>query len=302
MRLAFFTFNAWRETMSHIEINETRLEYIEQGTGQPVLFVHGALSDKRAWKCQMEAFGAKYRAIAYSRRYAHPNEDIPEGVKDRMMVHVEDLISFMKALDLTPAHLIGSSLGAYICLLVTRDHPKTVRTLTLCEPPLLPLFGLSVPPSPFQMLGLLLRAPGTFFAVAEMGSKALQPAVAAFKKGNIEEGLQVFAKGFLGEERFRRVPEERKQQMRDNVKTLPSQMGAGFPPFSLTDAQNIRVPTLLVKGEDSFAFFDRVDDRLQKSIPVVEREVIQGACHLMFEEKPEDFNRVVLDFLSRHSG
>lgn len=289
--------------MSQIEINGTSLEYIEQGAGQSVVLVHPSLSDKRTWTGQLEAFGAKYRTVAYSRRYAPPNEDIPDGVDDDMMVHVEDLVFLIKALDLAPAHLVGNSFGAYICLLLARDHPKLVQTLTICEPPLLPLLDLSNPPSPSQMFGLLVRAPRTFFAVAQIGIKSLQPAINAFKKGNDEEGWQTFAKGILGVQRFNSMPEERKQQARDNVKTLRAQLlGAGFPPFSEADAHSISVPTLLVNGENSLAFFDRVADRLQKCISIVEREQIQGASHLMYEDQPESFNRVVLDFLSRHSG
>lgn len=289
--------------MTQVEINGTNLEYTERGAGQSMVFVHPSLSDKRTWTGQLEAFGAKYRTVAYSRRYARPNEDIPDGVDDEMMVHVEDLVSFMKALQLAPAHLVGCSFGAYICLLVARDHPKLVRTLTICEPPLLPLLGLSAPPKPSQMLGLFMRAPRTLFAVAQFGTKALQPAVKAFNQGNDEEGWQTFAKGILGAERLNSVPEERKQQMRENVKTLRAQLlGAGFPPFNEADARTISVPTLLVNGGDSLAFFDRIADRLQKWIPRVERKQIRGGSHLMFEDQPEAFNRVVLDFLSRHSG
>jgi len=72
---------------------------------------------------------------------------------------IRDLVSLMKALQLAPAHLVGCSFGAYICLLVARDHPELIRALTICEPPLLPLLGLSVPPKPSQMLGLFMRAP-----------------------------------------------------------------------------------------------------------------------------------------------
>ena len=40
--------------MPNIEVNGTRLEYAEQGTGQPIVFVHGVLNDLRSWKDQIE--------------------------------------------------------------------------------------------------------------------------------------------------------------------------------------------------------------------------------------------------------
>jgi len=56
-------------TMPNIEVNGAKLEYVEQGTGQPIVFVHGVLNDLRSWKDQMEAFGSNYRAVALSCRY-----------------------------------------------------------------------------------------------------------------------------------------------------------------------------------------------------------------------------------------
>jgi pimeloyl-ACP methyl ester carboxylesterase len=54
--------------MPKVEVNGTTLEYTEQGTGPPVVFVHGGLNDLRAWTRQLEAFRSKYRVAAYNCR------------------------------------------------------------------------------------------------------------------------------------------------------------------------------------------------------------------------------------------
>jgi pimeloyl-ACP methyl ester carboxylesterase len=46
------------------EVNGAKLAYHEHGTGQPVIFVHGAISDLTTWQPQLPAVGARYRAIA----------------------------------------------------------------------------------------------------------------------------------------------------------------------------------------------------------------------------------------------
>lgn len=97
--------------------NGAALAYLERGQGRGVVFVHGGYSDLRTWLPQLDAFAERYRTVAYSRRYARPNEDIPEGWDDQMVPHVEDLISMLRSLDLAPAHLVGNSWGAFICLL-----------------------------------------------------------------------------------------------------------------------------------------------------------------------------------------
>ncbi|MGB5682649.1 MAG: hypothetical protein WBM47_12440 [Polyangiales bacterium] len=81
------------------QVNGATLAYREHGRGEPVVFVHGSASDMRTWEHQLRGIGASHRAIVYSRRYAPPNEPIPEGADDPMLPHVDDLLSFMKEVD-----------------------------------------------------------------------------------------------------------------------------------------------------------------------------------------------------------
>ena len=53
---------------STARVNGTTLAYLERGEGDPVVFVHGTISDLRTWQQQLPAIGASYRAVAYSRR------------------------------------------------------------------------------------------------------------------------------------------------------------------------------------------------------------------------------------------
>ena len=52
-----------------------------------------------------------HRAIAYSRRYARPSEDIPLGQDDRMLPHVDDVVSLVRAIDAAP-RISSATLGA----------------------------------------------------------------------------------------------------------------------------------------------------------------------------------------------
>jgi hypothetical protein len=51
------------------EVNSIRLPFVEQGSGEPMVFVHGIPSDLRAWEPVRENFAKKYRFIAYTQRY-----------------------------------------------------------------------------------------------------------------------------------------------------------------------------------------------------------------------------------------
>ena len=275
------------------------LAYREQGDGEPVVFVHGSSSDLRTWEQQLPAIGTSYRAIAYSRRFAPPNEDIGPDADDQMLPHVDDLVAFLRALDAAPAYLVGHSWGAFICLLTAIRDPRLVRCLVLAEPPVLTLFT-SMPPRPTELLRLLVRRPATALAILSFGARTHWPAQAAFRRGDDEAALQRMSYGMLGRHTYERLPQERKQQARENLNTLRAQvLGAGFPPLSEDDVRSVASPTLLISGEQSPAYPLRLIDRLQQLLPNAERVEIESASHLMHEENPAAVNRAILDFLPR---
>jgi pimeloyl-ACP methyl ester carboxylesterase len=288
------------KSLPNVVVNGATLAYREQGDGEPVVFIHGSASDLRTWEQQVPAIANCHRAIAYSRRYARPNEDIPPGLDDQMLPHVDDLVSFLRAIDAAPAHLVGHSWGAFICLLTAIRHPRLVRSLVLQEPPVLSLF-ISTPPRPSELLPLLVRRPRTALAILKFGATTIASAQSAFRRGDDEAALQTFAYGVLGKETYERLPEERRQQARENLDTLRAQLlGAGFPPLSDDDVRAVQAPTLLMTGQRSPAVLLRLTDHLQRLLPNGERVEIAEASHAMQEENAGAVNAAILGFLARH--
>ena len=95
--------------MSTATVNGVDLAYVEQGQGEPVLFVHGGVGDYRAWDQQMNAFGAGYRAIALSCRGYWPNPKLRPDESITLDTFVDDLAQFVQALGAGPVHLVGHS-------------------------------------------------------------------------------------------------------------------------------------------------------------------------------------------------
>jgi pimeloyl-ACP methyl ester carboxylesterase len=284
-----------------VVVNGAQLAYVERGEGPSVVFVHGGYSDLRTWLRQLDAFGTEYRAVAYSRRYARPNEDIPDGQDDQMDPHVDDLLSLLWALDLAPARLVGNSWGAFICLFAALREPGLVRTLVLGEAPVLPLF-ISNSPKVGELVRLFLRSPLDALRIMRFGASVVEPATKAYRRGDLDGGTSIFVTGVLGAQAFESIAEERKQQMRENHTADAAQLlGSGFPPLSQADVRQIRTPALLVTGERSPAVLRRtLTDKLESLLPDVERVEIPRASHLMHEENADGFNQAVLDFLRRH--
>lgn len=285
------------EAAKNADVNGAGLAYLEQGQGEAVVFIHGSASDLRTWHGQLAAIGGTHRAIVYSRRYARPNQPIPEGADDPMLPHVDDLVGFLREVDAVPAHLVGHSWGAFVALLAAIRHPEVVRSLVLMEPPVLSLF-VSTPPRPSELLRTLLRRPRTAIAIMRFGITAAEPAAKAYRRGDDEAGFETFARGVLGPDAFERLSPERRAQAWDNVAADKAQLlGEGFPALRDDEVRGMSAPTLLLHGQRSPAFLHRLTDRLEELLPNVRRIEVPDASHIMHEDNPQAVNRAIAELL-----
>jgi pimeloyl-ACP methyl ester carboxylesterase len=285
--------------LRHVTVNGASLAYREVGSGEPVVLVHGGLGDLRTWAAQLDPLGARCRAIAYSRRYARPNEAISPGAVDPMPVHVEDLVAFLRTLGAAPAHLVGSSWGAFICLLTAIEHPDVVRSLVLEEPPLLPLvLGSGPRPRPAALARGLRHRPRATLAVLAFGLRTSAPMAWAYRRGNDERALQLFARGVLGRPALDRMDPQRRQQMRESAAELQAQFRAGFPPLTESDLRTVHAPALLLTGEHSPTIEGALSDWLAELLPDAEQVLVPGASHLVHEDNAAFVNDAVLGFVT----
>lgn len=284
--------------MAKLDVNGTRLEVVESGSGEPVVFVHGSASDHRTWQHQLDDLGRKYRAIAYSRRYHWPNDRIPDGADYSMTEHVDDLQALLAALDVGPVHLVGHSYGAFVSLLLAIREPGRVRTLALTEPPAVTLF-VSNQPKPAELLRLLFTRPRTALAIVRFGATGIGPATAAARRGDLDEATRIFGKAVLGPEFFQSLSLARREQIAANSFAAEF-LGSGFAPLKDEDVRGVQVPTLLVGGQRSPAIFHRVLDRLEELLPRNERIEIAAASHIVHEDQAEAYDAALRYFLSEH--
>ncbi len=235
----------------------------------------------------MEPFSKLYRVIAYSRRYHYPNTGPGEILDYSVDLHARDLESLISDLELQRPHIVGSSFGAYIALVLAARHPELVRSLTLGEPPLLPWLDGAKEDAPI---------------VAGFMAKAWEPAKSAFQRGEMEEGVRAFINGVLGQEAFDKLPPSIRGAMMENAPEMKSEvLSPGyFSRFTRDDAEKIKTPTLILSGELSPPMFHHIDRELRRCIPGAECSVIPRSSHMMQAGNPEAFNTQVLGFLSRH--
>jgi pimeloyl-ACP methyl ester carboxylesterase len=288
--------------MPTVKANGVSLEYRDVGIGEPVVLVHGGFSDYRIWQVQREALGRSYRAISYSCRYHWPNAPASPDADQPIDEHVDDLIALVTELGAAPSHLVGNSSGGLLCLLAAIRAPELVRSLVLLEPFALPLL-LSMPPGPLDLIKLALQHPRTAAAVAHFGARGLGPTQAAFERGDLEKGLQIFTRAVLGRRGVEQMTEARIEQAHDNLQTFAGQLTRGsFPSTNAADIRLIAAPTLLLTGAQSPSMMGLLTDRVYDSLPQAERVEIPAASHDAQVDNPSAVTDAILAFLARQAS
>ncbi len=276
---------------STIRVNDVALAYIEQGQGNPVILVHGSVSDYRSWRRQMEPFAARHRVVAYSRRDHWPNAVAAGDVPYRLAQHVADLAALIETLDLAPAQIVGSSYGAMTSLTLAVRRPELVRSLVLGEPPL--LFWLP-------------RLPGGSELLESFLTNGFGPAREALARGEGEAGVRLFINGVLGPGMFDRLPEPSREMMASNAPAMrletATPLDECLSDVTPEDVEQVATPTLLLVGEISPSMFPLITDELARRLPNAERATIPGASHGMHSQNPTAYNEVVSAFLARHAS
>lgn len=268
----------------NIHINGTPLHYIEHGTGEPLVFIHGSLGDYRSWKDQFDFFAGYFHVIAYSRRYHYPGEAGDLNATSPANEQIDDLASLIAQLKLAPAVLVGASFGAYLGLLLASQRPELVRGIVLGGPP---IFNLLPPEEERQIVSAIFN-----------------PARQAVEGGNTAEGIRIFLDGMIDQGFFERMQPAARQRILDNRRSFILEQNTPlhqhFIPISRAELQPIETPTLLISPERSQPFLRQITNTLLTSLPNVEHTVIPNTSHgSMHNQNPQAYNQVVLEFLHR---
>ena len=276
-------------TSGVLNIQGAPLYYEVAGEGHPLLLIHAGIADSSMWDDQFPLFAQHYRTIRYDLR-GYGQSRFPNGP----FANHEDPTALLNALDAQKAHIVGISFGSKIALDFALTHPERVASLILVAPSV----GGTKPSK--RML--------TFFQEEE----------ALLEKGDLEAATELNLR--LWVDGLSRTPDQVIPQLRyptlDQVNptvrqrvhdmqyhafTIPEPEGAhDEAPQSpaLTRLAEVRVPTLIIVGDLDLPEVLGICAHLASDIPGARLEFIIGAAHMVSMEKPEEFNRIALDFLS----
>jgi pimeloyl-ACP methyl ester carboxylesterase len=164
-------------TSGLIQAGTTRLYHEVRGSG-PALLITGGTGDAGEWAKLAPTLAEECTVVTYDRR-GKSRSPRPDGWTATSMAEAaDDAAALLRALDLTPAVVVGHSGGASMACALVAGHPEVVRHAVLVEPPL-----LAVVPQGQQM-------------VAGMRAVIEQ----AMAEGGPRQAMEAFIRGNAGDE------------------------------------------------------------------------------------------------------
>jgi pimeloyl-ACP methyl ester carboxylesterase len=267
-----------------MKVNGVDLAYVEDGRGQTVVFVHGASGDLRTWGGVRPSISPRYRYVAYSMRYHHPNVWADDGRNYSFNQHVEDLAAFIRALNVGKVHLVGNSYSGRMAGVLALKYPELVRSVVLGSPSL----ATSGSSEEKAALAAFRADMGKVSAAAKAGDSH-RAAVSLFDAVNqpstFDKASPAVQKGWL-----------------DNAKTIAPMFAApAAPPISCEALAAVKVPVMVIGGALQRASYRMTNEALLRCLPPGTRYVeLPNAHHIWPAENPRDGAQAILAFIAGH--
>jgi len=243
--------------------------YAEAGGGAatPIVFLHGVGSDKSVWRPQLAHFGRARRTIAFDYPGYGDSDPAPDGTtRDD---YASAIISGLNELGVDRAHICGLSLGGVVAIAMHHAAPERCASLVLAD-------TFAVHPEGRAIYERSITGSRDLPAMAEARVDVLiaQPADPAVRREVVETMSRID----------------------------PAAYRIGAEAVWLADqrdrAGQIRVPTLVLVGDQDFITPVDLSNELVDLIPDARMQVIANAGHLTNFEKPAEFNAILDDFIA----
>jgi len=284
-------------TIQTFNANGVTLHFSKTGSGQPLIFIPGSVSDYRTWTNIQSHFTDSYECYLISRRFQFPDK-YPLGGDSSVAANTNDIAAFIKEMELSPAAIIGHSFGGYVALNVAIQYPELVKYVVAEEPIFAPALAKN-PKNPLELLSLMFKNFKAGKSFARLGMKGFDPTLKALAKGDTTTAQKIFIVGVTdGKKTPSTLDELTRLQLADNIAAL-----AGEDPFNNTikmdDLQKIKCPTLLISGTESPYVFQYINEQLKKFIRQSQLVSFINAGHWIHIDQADKYVVTVTDFLKR---
>jgi 3-oxoadipate enol-lactonase len=234
-----------------------------------VLLLHAGIADSRMWASQVTALeAAGHRVLA---------PDLPGFGEQALEPGELDLVAYAASFAHGPTAVVGCSFGGRIALELTVSRPELVEKLVL--------------------VGAGLGS----WEWSDEAQAGFAEEEAALERGDLPGAAAAQARMWLADDAapdVRELTEAMTLRSYELQIPLEDQVTGSWPePPAAERLESVAVPTLVVVGSEDVPDILTIADLLGQRIPGATKAVIEGAGHLPSLERPDELNRLLLDFL-----
>jgi sigma-B regulation protein RsbQ len=246
-----------------------RVHFIDEGSGQPILFVHGLGGNSNNWLKQKIGLSPSRRVIAIDL----PGHGRSDGITVPFVGYCDVLAALCDHLGIKAVDIVGLSKGARVALMAAVRRPELVRSVIAVNT------FVSLTPEDAESrrkLYDLLLLPGG----AQMWADKLLQQMGVSENQPISRGFH----RSLSSLNPRHIWERFQELLAfDQDQELPL----------------VKCPVLLVRGDRDDFVPAYCADHLQENLPDASIIVMKSCGHLPYLEAPDAFNKIVLEFTER---
>lgn len=252
------------------------------GSGDPIVFLHARVADRRMWDHQMREFGNRHQSISYDRRGFG---ETVAGAEDHSAV--DDLMSVLNsATNGSPAILVASSQGGGVALDAALQYPSYVRALVLISSSVSGAPQIDHSAQVNDLIERLKRAEAN-----DEHEEALEIRTHLWLDGPFHHKARV-----MGE------PRMLFEEMNATALSLPPIGRNTDASIAYGRLNDVSVPTLVLCGDLDLPGIQERSRYIAMNVPCATLHQISGTAHLPSLERPLEVTRVIANFLDRSVG
>jgi pimeloyl-ACP methyl ester carboxylesterase len=261
------------------DANGIKTNYLEAGTGDPVVLIHGSgpgVTSYANWRLVLPALAENFRVVAPD-MVGFGFSERPANIEYGVQTWADQVVGLMDTLELPKAHLVGNSFGGAIALRIATQHPDRVGKL------------------------VLMGSMGVPFPITE-GLERVWGYEPSFE--NMRKVLDVFAysrdlvNDELAEVRYRGSIQPGFQESFAAMFPAPRQRWVEAMCTPEDDIRRLPHRTLIVHGREDQVIPVQTSLRLMELIDNADLSVFSHCGHWSMIERTADFNRNVSEFFS----
>ena len=263
-----------------LQVKGGSIHYTKVGDGLPIVLIHAGYLDSRMWDNQVEHFSGEYTVITYDVRGYGQSSVVSSRYSD-----AEDLELLLDHLKVEKAVLIGVSNGGRISFDFAVEHPDRVTAMVLVDP---------------SIKGYRSSGPEEDDLWSDFNLKS-EKQNALIGEGKFREAaamdVDIWMPVLTGKmrEKIRDIAMENARIYSPDSDPFELQISPEPPAFTRLNV--LKMPILMVVGDHDLPGMIALARRVHEMIPHSRMITIKGADHVPSLSKPDEFTRIVQDFL-----